>query len=167
MGVVGHFMLWIMLFFLSMLKQDLEMVLFSPWFITVPEWLCLMLVFCEIVYSHQESTTVYLWVPGQLSDVRRGFSPSHVWTILRSKYFEGPWLGLEEEDGISQVSVPSLFFHLCPGELQGPPCPQAVPNALGHPKVRNLHSQQLQRQIGLKSEYKLGRRDGGDFPLRK
>lgn len=129
------------------------------------EWLCLRLVFCAIVYNHQESTTVYLRARPALRCQKQLFSFSCVnnFEVDQSicKVLWSFWLELKEKDDISQVYLPSLFFPLCSGEVQGPLCPLAVPKMIGYPEARDLHSQQLPRQIGLKSEWEcmLGSRE--------
>lgn len=145
--------------FLSVFWHVLEVVLFLLWFITVMEWLCLMLVFCEIVYKHQEASQSTFKCQASSLMLKAAFlflMCEQLWG--QSKYMWGPWsfrLRLEEEDDISQVSLPSLFILLCSGEFQGPPCPPADPSVMGYTEIRNL---QLLRQVGLKSEWEVCQR---------
>lgn len=105
-----------------------------------------MLVFREIVYSYQEAPRSTC--EGQASSLmsEQLFSSCVNNGEVNPSIFRVLGLGWRKRMTLA------LFFHLYPGELQRLPCPQAVSKAIGDPKVKNLHSQQLQRQIGMKSE---------------
>lgn len=92
--------------FLCLVRHDYRLVLFLSQTITVTEWYNLMSMFYEIIYVQQENVKAYLWVSGQLPDVKDSFSLSHTLNSVLLGLLHSP------QSSMIKFTMNSKFLHL-------------------------------------------------------